>query len=211
VPSASSLPHRSDELVSKKKEWFPLDLTELPNCRIIASDPSLTATGLVFLEIHDTEVYVLGAETVATAPTDKVGWEDTFLRTSMLKKAIKAITDKWTFEYGETFLWATHEAPPTNGGPLMRIEASILAGFVFEEIMEEAHVPLLSLVTPQSHKKLLCGNHIAKKPEHHAAVKALLPFIVDGKLITNEGKRDALSIALYAAHRMKETDGSSKS
>lgn len=182
-----------------KKKWSELDLAALPNCRFIACDPSLAATGLVFIEVHDGEVYVLGAETVGVAKTELVGWADTFQRAHLLKTALRPILESWVHDFGGGV--AVHEAPPTAGGNMMRIESTILAGYTFEQLAEELGMESVPLVTPMAHKFLLCGNGRATKKEHHEKVKALLPSIFDGKYITNEALRDALSIALYAADR----------
>lgn len=186
--------------MATKAKWQQLDLATLPNCRILACDPSLTATGLVFIEIHESEVYVLGAEKVGVPATDKVGWEDTFLRAHMLRAALKPVIGGWLHDFGREMVEAVHEAPPVGSG-MLRKESSILAGYAFEEITDELGTFPGQLVTPNAHKFLTCGNGRAKKKEHHDALKDLLPTIIDGKCITNEALRDALSIALYAAHR----------
>jgi Holliday junction resolvasome RuvABC endonuclease subunit len=160
----------------------------------------LTASGLVFIEIHDGEVYVLGAQVVGTTKTDKVGWEDTFIRAHALKSQLRAVLEPWTFDYGHTMVEAVHEAPPVGSG-MLRKESSILAGYNFEQVAEEMGVIGAPLVTPHAHKFLICGNGRAGKKEHHEALKKLMTSIFDAKLITNEALRDALSIGLYAAHR----------
>lgn len=185
-----------------KRQWFPLDLNALPNCRIIACDPSFSAMGIVFLEVYDGQVTVNGAEKLATEPTAEGGWESNFARAEELYGRISYIFSEWLEDWGAGTI-AVHESPPSGGGNLMRIESSILGGREFRRAATQWSVPIGKLVTPQSHKKLLCGNHIAKKPEHHAAIKLLLPDILDSKVITNEALRDALSIALYAAHRQQ--------
>lgn len=184
------------------KKWSELDLASLPNGRIIACDPSLAATGLVFIEVHDGEVYVLGAETVGTTKTDKVGWEDTFLRAHSLKQALSSVLEPWVHDFGGGMATAVHEAPPVGSG-MLRKESSILAGYNFEQIAEQLGVVADPLVTPMAHKYLICGNGRAGKKEHHEALKRLMQSIFDSKTITNEALRDALSIALYAANRKK--------
>lgn len=183
------------------KKWVELDLATLPNCRFIACDPSLAASGLVFIEVHDGEVYVLGAETVGTTKTDKLGWADTFQRAHELKTALRPILESWLHDYGGGV--AVHEAPPAGGGEMMRIESTILAGYSFEQVAEELGMESAPLVTPQAHKFFICGKARAGKKEHHAKLKEYLPAILDGKYITNEALRDALSIALYAADRRR--------
>lgn len=184
------------------KKWNELDLADLPNCRVIACDPSLGATGLVFIEVHEGEVYVLGAETVGTTKTDKVGWEDTFLRAHQLKTALWPILESWVHDFGGGLATAVHEAPPVGSG-MLRKESSILAGYDFEQLAEQLGVTNGALVTPMAHKFLICGNGRAKKKEHHEALKILMKTILDSSCVTNEATRDALSIALYAANRKK--------
>jgi Holliday junction resolvasome RuvABC endonuclease subunit len=186
-----------------KKPWAPLDLTSLPNCRYIACDPSFSAMGLVFIEVHDGQVYIQEAQTLSTVQTGDGGWESNFDRAEELYGLLRETIWDWIDDWGQS-IWSVHEAPPAGGGTLMRPESSILGGREFRRVSLELTLPIDKLVTPQSHKKLICGNHIAKKKPHHDAVRELLPRIHDSRLIKNEALRDALSIGLYAAHRKKE-------
>ena len=186
-----------------KKIWTPLDLSKLPDCDVIACDPSLTALGLVWIHIEDSTVAIAGAERLSTVPTgDRVGWEDTFYRAELMEALIDALIDLWTEQEIPDNVLGVHEAPPSGGGAMMRTESSILTGYAFRQVMNSYNIEIDKTVTPQSHKKLLCGNHIAKKTEHHEAIKTLLPHILGNAVITNEAMRDALSIGLYAAHRL---------
>ncbi len=187
--------------LSRKKPWFPLELATLPNCRYIACDPSITALGLVFLEVHDGEVYILGAEKLSAASTGKVGWEDTFERAKAMESLVGAVLTDWLHDYGDAR--AVNESPPIGTGPMMRIEATILTGYGFGRQAERLGATLESMVMPRSHKWLLCGNAAATKIQHHAEIRKLLPDIIDGKMITNEATRDALSVALFAADRRR--------
>ena len=184
-----------------KKLWTPLKLEELPNGMFVAADPSLAAFGLVLLGVHAGGVFVHEAQKITTAPIEAGGWESNFARADELYDILWGILESWDnkWDFDETLF--VHEAPPSGGGAMMRTESSILAGREFRRVAKDLSVLLGKLVTPQSHKKLLCGNHIAKKIQHHKAIKELLPQIHDSRLITNEATRDALSIGLYAAHR----------
>jgi Holliday junction resolvasome RuvABC endonuclease subunit len=184
-----------------KQPWTPLQLADLPNGRFVAADPSLAAFGLVFIEIDGGEVAVREAQKITTAQTEVGGWESNFARADELYDILWGILDSWDDEWDFESALFVHEAPPSGGGAMMRTESSILAGREFRRVAKDLTVLLDKLVTPQSHKKLLCGNHIAKKIQHHKAIKELLPQIHDSRLITNEATRDALSIGLYAAHR----------
>lgn len=188
-------------VAAQKKKWEPLDLRSLPDCSYLACDPSLTALGLVWLDVEDGEVAIRGAEKLSTAPTERKGWEDTFYRVQLMEALIAALMDHWSdVAKGVNFI-GVHESPPAGGGSLMRTESSILTGYAFRSVMNEYNIDIDQSVTPQSHKKLISGNHIATKKFHHDAVKLLLPRIQDSSLITNEATRDALSIGLYAAWR----------
>jgi hypothetical protein len=194
--------------MAKKKVWHPLDLAALPNCRIIACDPSLTALGMVFLEVHESQAVILGAEKLSTARTDKVGWEDTFERAKTMEGLVAAVMTDWLEDFGSGNLMAFVESPPIGGGPLVRVESTLLTGYGFTKQALEQDIAVGPLVMPQAHKWLLCGNYRAVKKEHHEELKKLLPDILDGKLITNEALRDALSIALFGAHKMGSRHGS---
>ena len=187
--------------VTKKQPWGRLDLTTLPNSRWIACDPSLTATGLVYLEINDGTVTVLDAEKLSTVPVAK-GWEDTFIRAELIEKQIVSTLSSWLFDWGRGDIRAIHESPPTGGGTLVRTESTILTGYAFRNAVQVHDLTIDKMATPQAHKKLVCGNGRATKQEHHAELKLLLSDILDGNLITNEAHRDALSIALYGAWRL---------
>lgn len=184
-----------------KPPWAPLDLDMLSPGTYLACDPSMTALGLIWFTVHPSGVVVHGAEKLATAPTgDRKGWEDTFYRAELMEALIDALVDEWGVKEGTL---AVHEAPPAGGGSLVRTESSILTGYAFRSVALEYKLTMDRTVTPQSHKKLLCGNHIASKTEHHKAIKELLPKITGSDKITNEAHRDALSIGLYAAWRKK--------
>jgi hypothetical protein len=188
-----------------KKAWHPLRLEELPNCRYLAADPSLAAFGLVFIEIHEGQVYIQEAEKLSTTQTDAGGWESNFQRAEELYDLLSATIDAWLDAWG--MMYAVHEAPPVGGGVVQRTESSILGGREFRRVCGELVIPIDKLVTPQSHKKLICGNHIASKKQHHDAIRELLPKIHDSRLISNEALRDALSVGLHAAYRLGENNG----
>jgi hypothetical protein len=184
------------------KKWQPLDLSQLPDCAVLACDPSLAACGIVWVVVEDGRVTVRGAEKLATVQTDRRGWDDTFYRARLLEALLASLVSHWTEEGSLAHgLYGVHEAPPAGGGDFTRIESSILAGYAFRSVCDEHEIKLAKTVTPQSHKKLICGNHIASKREHHESLKKLLPRMDGGNKIRNEATRDALSIALYTAWR----------
>lgn len=197
------------QLSSKTAPWKPLDITVLPECQIVACDPSLTALGVVWLGIDGEGVTIHGAEKLGTAPTERKGWDDTFARAALMEALVDALFDGWFDSFSminksieRDDIVAVHELPPTGGGDFVRTEAATLSGYAFRRVAKEYQLPVLQGVTPQSHKKLISGNHLAKKKEHHEELKKLLPKILGGYQVTNEATRDALSIALYAAKRI---------
>lgn len=186
--------------MATKTQWQPLDLKTLPEVEILACDPSLTALGLVYIRTG-AEPVIYEAEKLSTAPTqDRKGWEDTFFRAELMEALIDALLDSWEFR-GDDII-AVHEAPPAGGGSLVRTESSILTGYAFRQVARENGFNIDRTVTPQSHKKLITGNHLASKKQLADAIKDLLPQIKGGDKITNEATRDALSIALYASARI---------
>jgi hypothetical protein len=191
-----------------KAAWVPLRLDDLPRCEIVACDPSLTALGVVWLSVGDSGVAVKAAEKLSTAPTQSKGWEDTFLRAVIIEAQLDALFDLWFKDKDKDRILAVCELPPTGGGDFVRIEATVLSGFAFRLIAKEYKIKLLQGVTPQSHKKLISGNYIASKKEHHEKLKLLLPHITGGDKIKNEATRDALSVGLYAAQRLTSNQGS---
>lgn len=183
-----------------KKPWSPLDLSSLVDCMYLACDPSLTALGVVLLEVYEGDLFIQQAEKLSTVPTEKKGWEDTFYRAELMEALLSALIDSWEPPQGSV---GVHEAPPI-GKNMARTESTILTGYGFRSVMTEYGIPLDPAVTAQSHKRLICGNHLATKREHHEELKKLLPRIKGAEKITNEATRDALSIGLYAAHRLSE-------
>lgn len=187
---------------TRKKVWLPLDLADLANSQWISCDQSLTATGLVFFEVHEGIVTIMDAKKLSTKPTEAKGWEDTFKRAAQMQELMRETIAIWLDQWGDsTMLTAVHEAPPAGGGVLVRTESSILTAYAFREVIESFHIPLAAMVTPQAHKLLVSGNRYADKKVHHAELKKLMIDMLDGKLITNEATRDALSVGLYAAVR----------
>lgn len=181
-----------------KKEWHALDLSTLPSGEWLAADPSLAAFGLVHFEIRSSQVYILHAITLATDQTPAGGWESNLTRALYMRHKIADTVDDWIPGF---LCRAVQESPPTGGGAMMRPESTMLGGVMFRLACADWGLENAPLVTPQSHKKLTCGNHIAKKKEHHDAIRNLLPQIHNSQIIKNEALRDALSVGLYAAHR----------
>lgn len=191
--------------MTKKAVWQPLDLASLPNCRLIACDPSITATGLVLLEVHEGVVMINEAAKIGTVPTSKLGWEDTFMRTEALESKMNLIIRDWAFFYDKPSVVC--EAPPVGGG-MHRTESTILAGYAFRSAASDFSLNQLPLVTANAHKKLISGDGRATKQAAHAELKKLFPQIINHEAITNEALRDSLSVSLYAAWRIGNDDGS---
>lgn len=191
--------------MSKTKQWSPLDITTLKNGRWIGCDQSITNTGIVLIEIHEGICYVLDSKVLQTKSTEYKGWEDTFTRAEDIELQMQNTIRDWVHDYDSSMIEAYHEAPPAGGGVLVRTESSILTAYAFRKVVSGYNM-IPKMAYPRAHKNLLCGVANADKKTHHAEVKKLLPDILDSQTITNEAKRDALSIALFGA--WESTNGS---
>jgi hypothetical protein len=201
---------RGKRVAQKKPEWQPLDLSTLQPGTYLAADPSLTAFGLVMFEVAPEQRYTVHmAQKFSTpAPSGKADHEDTLSRA----ETIQILIAHWLKSYVVGHDWGNlkyvHEAPPIGGGKLMKPEVSLVTGLAFRMAIKEAYLPtgrmptLLPMMYRREHCKLICGQPDAKKPFHHAALKEHFDAIRGAdELITNEAHRDALSVALAAAHR----------
>jgi hypothetical protein len=187
---------------TRKPEWTPLDLQTLHPGVYLAADPSLTATGLVLFQVTpELKSYVHIAQKLGAESGDK-GWETTLTQATQLKAQLDHWINHWVGElYGRwELIHAVHEAPPSGGGKIMRPESSALGGFAFRLATIGMH--RLPMVQRQTHAKLICGNGNAIKRVEHESLKGLLPLIPGSEeFVTNEATRDALCVALTAAHR----------
>lgn len=183
-----------------KEVWSPLDFNRLRDGRYVACDPSLGATGIVMVRIIEHSPMVVFSATVASTYGTS-GWENVLQSAAELQERLSRwlITNVW-----DDIPWlAVHEAPPTGGGKFLKPELSLIAGYAFRRAVDHSgNGSMLPMVRPQDHKRLICGNANADKKTHHKALKELFPRISGAaEMVTNEGQRDALSIALTAATR----------
>lgn len=185
----------------KTASWSRLDLHSLHPGTYMAADPSFSAFGLVLFEVMPDrdEWCVHMAQTLATGKIDATGWEETYRRTEQLQARLAVYVQQWVVGVDWGTVYAVNEAPPIGGGKMNRPEASQFGGYAFRQATQSMH--RLPMVRKQDHAYLLCGDRNASKSVHHAQLKAHLPMIRGGELITNEALRDALSVAMCAAHR----------
>lgn len=191
--------------------WKPLKATDLCPGIWIGCDPSYTATGIVALLVRGINVAtnlptplpeVLSATTIGIKPTASLGWEDDLQRTAELEKQIGS----WVSRVAETFtnhdVFYTHEMPVLGGGRFLKPHVGLLSSYAFRRAVE-THAPYWwkrqPMVQRNAHATLIAGSPKADKKVEHAALM-LLP-IMRLETITNEAHRDALCVALFAAHR----------
>lgn len=185
--------------------WTPPSLSDYRPGKVIAFDQSLGACAVVALWCTHPEgrppvLHVNAAETFRTESTAK-GHEGNFQRTMDLTTQI----GQWMSARNFAGDWQiVHEAPPSGGGTIRHPESSILASVA---VRYATHgYTLRPMVNRQAHAKLICGDGNADKKTHHAALKRLMTEypITNADKITNEGKRDALSLGLCCLARRQQ-------
>lgn len=181
------------------KLWTPPSIYDFQPGRIIAFDPSISATGVVAVRCTlsaDSKPHLLvyASETFKTDEVKATGHEGNLQRTLLLRKKIS----QWMSLYNFATDWqVVHEMPPVNKAKMLRPESSLLAGYAVREATQ-GYI-LNPMIGRQAHAKFTCGNGNAEKKVHHEAIKKLIAEyeIESSNLITNESKRDGLSIALH--------------
>lgn len=203
--------------IKTKDEWRPPELEDFQfdawhGRSVVAVDPSLRAFAAVFLHIGPVmgypQIFVLGARKFTSTEDDAKGWEANFQRAMQVGQGFRSWVDGATVGHARIRLEIVHEQPPTGGGRIIRPEATILGGMATRVAARDLGVPVQRMVAPQSHKHLFCGprkpgEKAVTKAQHHAALKKSAEHLgISGMdLITNEGTRDALSIALLHCTR----------
>jgi hypothetical protein len=195
-----------------KAEWAPPTREDFPvgpfwARQVIAVDQSLRKFAAVFmingLMLGSPQISVLAAKKFSTEEGDVSGWEANFQRAMQLAEEFKG----WVLEVSPGFHLArteiVHEAPPAGGGRIIRPEASILGGMAVRVAARDLRLPTQRLVTPQTHKRFVCGTEKVTKAQHHAKLKELAGELgVTGMdLIKNQDQRDAFSIGLVQLSR----------
>lgn len=195
-----------------KAEWAPPTREDFP-CgsfwfrQVIAVDQSLSKFAAVFMingmVLGSPQISVLAARKFTTAEGEVSGWEANFQRAMQLAGEFK----EWVLEVSGGFHLArheiVHEAPPAGGGRIIRPEASILGGMAVRVAARDLRLSTQRMVTPQTHKRFVCGTEKVTKAQHHAELKKLASALgVTGMdLIKNQDQRDALSVGLVQLSR----------
>lgn len=191
---------------ARKPAWEGPGRDDFAYRTLIAFDPSLSATGVIVLSSTRNGLTVLEAYKFPNPETGALGNEDNFRKAMVLTGNVTAwrrncLTDVTNLDF-------VHEAPPIGGGRVRAPESALLAGLAIRQSMW--HHTCLGMISPASHKNYICGNSKADKKEHHAALAEVAEHlqIQNYELITNEAKRDALSIALtYLAWEKRNERG----
>jgi hypothetical protein len=186
---------------STTREWSPLTLDTLHPGTYLAADPSVTAFGLTLFEVSPEHRYAVHfAQSKEIPQTEHTSHEDLLQRVKSLEEWLHAYVAHWVNGTDWGHVRAVHEAPPMGRGKLIKPEISLLTSNVWRNATWG--IERLPMVRRQDHAWLLCGNANAKtKKEYHTPLRALFPQIRGSELITNEATRDALSVAIFAAHR----------
>jgi hypothetical protein len=189
----------AEDSTPRVKAWEPMQRERLSHGRVLAFDPSLSATGVVALTHYADGLRVLGSWTLKSAISDAlVGWDKIYAQGEDLAKQFVA---KMAMQGPDWYV--VHEAPPLGGGRINAPESAILAGAAVRYAAATAGLVLLPSISPRAHKKATVGNANVDKKAHHQMLRDhLLRLRIDGTdMITNESQRDAISVALTAFWR----------
>lgn len=188
----------------RKAVWAPPGRGDFAQGHLIAFDPSLSACGVVAITVDDRGVIIDEAHSFPSQEMGATGNEENF-RKAM---ALAALVTQWRIKCGTDLTsWPfVHEAPPIGGGRIRSPESALLAGLAVRASMW-GH-DCRGMIAPAAHKNFICGNSKADKKEHHAALRATAERLrfLNYELITNEAKRDALSVALSYMAWKKRND-----
>lgn len=179
-----------------KKEWAPPTLERFHHGNVLAFDQSLSATGAVALSCRPDGLHVVESTTLRTkrpgAEAGKEGPQEAVQRAYALRWLVRGFLERYA--YG----WVVvNEAPPTGGNKLERPESSLMAAQVIHFEALDFTYQLAPMIAIGHHKQVTGGDAKAKKPAHHAVLKAWAPSVVRGfEKVTNSDERDALSVGL---------------
>ena len=176
----------------RREEWTPPQGTDFKPVKVLAFDPSLSATGWVHLKVS--WVYISAEPLVRIRLFDKGtlrvrsaerGYLGTYDRASRMLALIQETV--WREVDVRFPSLIAHEAPAVRGH---RLESSLIAGFCVYEVSGRTSVT----VSANHASWLLTGNPAHDKHEIAAAVARY----VDGttERTWNQNERDALAIAL---------------
>jgi hypothetical protein len=196
---------RDKRKAAQHESWRPPMIEDFAahagTTRILAVDQSLSATGMVWLAVGKRQLTVYQAWTFRSeAGEDADGHEQNLQRAMNLGTQI----DDVFREVYRNVTYVAHEGPPVGGGRILRPESSLLAALALRHAAARWGMPIASMVQPQAHKRVVCGNGNATKREEHAGLAQLatsLP-IIGYSLVTNEATRDALCVGI--AHLLRK-------
>lgn len=194
-----------DKRPSPREEWRPLTVDDLSFGIVIAFDQSLSKTAGMCVHREGAGVVVRGVHQLA-GHTDAEGDEGNLQKGVTIYHRLIEFLMSMKGHHPHEQITVVHEAPPVGGGAIMRPESSLLAALALRIAADRLDIPVAPMVSPSQHKKAICGNARADKPEAHAALAQLavsLP-IRGYERVTNADKRDALCVGLaYLARRQR--------
>jgi len=186
----------------RRPEWTAPTRADLGQGCILAFDPSLGATGFVALEHTQGLLRVVDAQTIkGDAPEMCTGWERVFQQALTLGAKLRSLLEPYS-----RLSWSVvHESPPVGGGKIKSIESTVLAGQSLRFATECLGFAMMPMVSSVQHKYATVGRSHLDKPTHHQLLKPILEALALDNLsyITNEAKRDAISVALTELMRRK--------
>jgi len=184
------------QLDRRDEPWAPPELDDFRRCKVLAFDPSLSATGWVHLRVsrigaaHRISVLARGTLRIRTAET---GYMATYERASRLRCLVdEVVWREQHYNWPSVIAW---EAPAVRGH---RLESSLIAGLQVYEASHRAG----TVISANHASSLLCGNPLHDKQEIAAAV---LRYVSGSDARTwNQHERDAAAIALAYSLDLEE-------
>jgi hypothetical protein len=184
------------QLDRRDEPWAPPELDDFRRCKVLAFDPSLSATGWVHLRVsrieaaHRISVLARGTLRIRTAET---GYMATYERASRLRCLVdEVVWREQHYNWPSVIAW---EAPAVRGH---RLESSLIAGLQVYEASHRAG----TVISANHASSLLCGNPLHDKQEIAAAVLRYVPG--SDARTWNQHERDAAAIALAYSLDLEE-------
>jgi hypothetical protein len=202
-PGADTAPATKKAAARKRTAWLPPTREDLGHGHLLAFDPSLSAMGFCALshDLYD-PLHVVDAGTLkGDAPPEFTGWEQTLRQALILEARLRDLLGRYSNQ-----IWqVVHESPPLGGGRIRSPESAILASHALRSAALDRDFEVLPMVAPQAHRRATTGQATIKKSEHHALLMPLLYDLAPANLgvITNESRRDAISVAVTELVRRK--------
>ena len=184
------------QLDRRDEPWAPPELDDFRRCKVLAFDPSRSATGWVHLRVsrigaaHRISVLARGTLRIRTAET---GYMATYERASRLRCLVdEVVWREQHYNWPSVIAW---EAPAVRGH---RLESSLIAGLQVYEASHRAG----TVISANHASSLLCGNPLHDKQEIAAAVLRYVPG--SDARTWNQHERDAAAIALAYSLDLEE-------